>query len=357
MASISTLGSNLDQLRNLTSLQDQMNLMQRQISTGKKYSSYSELGTNNIAVQRARDLIGNLESLNRNIDTAGRRIELMTSALDTIVEQTRKVADSIAGENQRGEADLDTINQIAQTTFQLVSDLINEQDGDRYLFNGSDTRTQPFTDSGSLDTFLTTQIDDWVNENITSEELIDQYREKTNLSDSLAGFSASISSGTAKDISVRIENGASINYGVKANEQPLRDILVGLKMIQNFTGALDEVDLNADAAPGTVTAPGVGQQEQQDNFYAVFNDLANMLNSAANGVIDRISNLSQVQVQINESQEDHNRLINVQQSIISDIEDADINEIALRFNSVTTQLNASFSLTSTLRQVSLLNFL
>ena len=55
MASISTLGSNLDQLRNLTSLQDQMNLMQRQISTGKKYSSYSELGTDKIATHRARE--------------------------------------------------------------------------------------------------------------------------------------------------------------------------------------------------------------------------------------------------------------------------------------------------------------
>lgn len=357
MATISTLGQNIDQLRNLTLLQERMSRMQQQVATGKKFRTFSELGTENIATQRARDLIGNLESLNRNIDTADRRISLMTSALETIVEQTRNVSEALSGEVQRGEADLDTISNLADTTFQLVSDLINEQDGDRYLFSGAETRVRPFTETGTLDTFLQTQINEWVNNNISSTELIQQYRDTTNLPDSLAGFSASLSSGVTKNISVRVENGATVDYGVMANEPSLRDILVGLKAVQEFTGALDEVDLETDDPVGTITAPGVTNQEQQANFYQVFNDLANMLSSAANGVVDRLSDLSQVQVQIDASREDHLRLINVQNTIISDIEDADINEVALKFNSLTGQLNAAFNVTASLRDVSLLNFL
>mgnify|MGYP001553932882 CR=1 FL=1 len=357
MTTISTLGQSLDQISNIRVLQDRLNNLQRQVTTGRKADSFSDLGSSALTTQRARSKIYSLENYSRNIDIADIRIELANSSMNEIVNQAKNVSEMIGGSVQQGEVDLEAIENLTKNAFEFIGDLLNAQDGDRYLFGGSETRTQPYNDNGNLESYVSAQVNEWINVNIDTDEFIQQYRDEENLPDTLVGFNAALSSGNVNDVSVRVDNNAELTYGVQANEDPFRDILVALKTIETMASTLDEVDLDENADPGTVTAPGLTGAEQQANFYQVLNDLTVMINDAAEGVQSRLSDVAFVQVQMKSIQEDHTRQINIQNTLISDIEEVDLDEVAIKFNSLLSQLEASYSVTASVRGLSLVNFL
>ena len=234
---------------------------------------------------------------------------------------------------------------------------MNEKDGNRYLFGGADTRNPPLTNDGSLETYIQGQFSDWLDTSIDTDTFISSYRETTQLTDTIVGYSAALSSGQAKSSFIRVDSTTEIDYTVLANDSGFRDIMAATSMIENIDAMMDEVTLDPGDPSGTVTAPGATTDEQSENFYKMFNDLAAMIN----GALDRLEtvkfNLSQTQAQITQIKENHNLEKNIMQENISQVEDVDINEVAVKLNSLQLQLEASFRVTASLQQFSLAAFL
>ena len=106
-----------------------------------------------------------------------------------------------------------------------------------------------------------------------------------------------------------------------------------------------------------MTAPGATKQEQNHNFFLVFNDLAATINAA----LDRIDlveyDIGNVQAQISQIDHNYRQEKNILQDNISSVEDVDINEVAVKLNALATQLQASYQVTGFVQQLSLANFL
>lgn len=359
MTFISTLGQALDQASRIKMTQLQLATLQMQLSTGKKTQLFKGLGTDVVASERARENITKLGNYVNNIDIADRRLKMMVSAMNEIKNQAESVLNAIEIQTQQGEYEIEAVSNLARNTANFLRDLINLQDGDRYLFGGAETRNPPLANSGTMQTYMVTQLDDWVNANITTDQLIDGYRNRSSLTDTLVGYSAPLSAGTAKSVYVRVENNTEIDYTVFANSQGIRDIIAGVNMLAQVDQVIDEVTLDPDdpPPPGTITAPGATRQEQNDNFYKFFNDIAAMMNNALDSVDTELYSLSQSQAQLAKIKESHNIDRNILKNTVSEVEDADMNDVAIKLNMLQIQLEASYRVTASLSGLSLVNFL
>lgn len=357
MTFVSTLGQSLDQVERLKILQNQLGTLQTQLTTGKKTTLFAGLGSDVITSKKSRANFNALDNYLNNIQTANRRISMTTNLIEETKTQAEGLLGSLELQTQQGEYEIEALGQYANNLQGFIANLLNEKDGDRYLLGGANTLDKPLTDTGGLDTYSRKQIEDWVNGTLTTDQFIQSYRDKTLLTDTVVGYSAEIASGQTKSVTVRVDDNAEIDYTVMANADPFRNIMIAVSMIKNIDAVLDEVTLEASDPPGTITAPGATQQEQNDNFYRVFNDLAAMMNKALDQVDTERFKLAQAQAQTTQIADNHKFEKNMLANAIADVEDVDINEVAVKLNALTIQLEASYRVTATISSLNLANFL
>lgn len=353
MTNISTLGQSIDQITRLKTLQSSMAMLQYQLASGKKANLFSGLGTNVIASERARADFKEVDTYLNNMTIADRRIKMKINAIDGILKQAGDVLNAIQIQTQQGEFEIEAVGDLAKKARDFIISMLNERDGERYLFSGADTRTQPIVDTGLQGTYMQAQVNAWVDGNMTTDELIQSYRDKSQLSDTINGYSAPISSGNARGVYVRVSSNIELEYTSIANNDGFRDILSAIGMLDNLTAVLDKVTLAENDPLGTITAPGATKEEKNNNFYAVFNDIAVMISKGMDKLETETFKLSQTAARMNQISEDYKLEKNTLAGIISDVEDADMNEVAVKINSLQLQMEASYRVTASLSQLSL----
>lgn len=346
MTFISTLGQTNDQIGRLKNLQMQLGTLQTQISTGKKSQTLKGLGSDVITTKRARADFQKLDSYMLNIDRANTRITQMQQGLTTIKTQANNVLDSIINQTQKGDVELDSIRRLADNAYDFIVDTLNLQDGTAFIFAGSDTAQQPIIDSGAIDAYYADLNAQWsagtlpiTPPNTTiSEEYISRYR---NIPEVTLGLSGSLTD--SKQVYVRADDTVEINYTLKANNQAMKDILTAVSAMRNI--------------PNLDVAPGATEQEQEDYFFEVFNDVAKLLSSAVDQLDVEGFKLSTAQAQLNDVRKEHVVEKNTLLNTISSIEDIDLNEAAVKIQSLGVQLEASYQVTALVSKLSLANYL
>jgi flagellar hook-associated protein 3 FlgL len=355
MTSISTMGQAIDQMERIKQVQTLFSNYQAQVTTGKKTNLFKGLGIDVLTSERSRADLDSIEIYKRNIDIADRRLKLMNNAVEEMKAQAINVQNAITVQTQQGEIELDTIHEIAQSVYTFLVDLVNSKDGDRYLFSGSDTQTKPIVTTSLMTTYMTTRVDEWVNGTIDTNALITSYTDDTVLVDATVGYAATLSN--AGNVFVRADDTKDIDYTVLGNDPAIRDLIVSIGMTANLTGALDEITLDPDDPPTTVTAPGATVGDQSDNFYRVFNQLAAAINTAIDDLDTIGYRLSGIQAQLDGIGKDHQEDRNNLMSVISNVEDADTTEAALKIKILSTQLEASYRVTALLSDLTLTKFI
>jgi flagellar hook-associated protein 3 FlgL len=353
MTNISTLGQSLDNISRLKTMQASLANLQYQLNSGKKTNLFAGLGTNVIASERARANFNEIDTYLNNMTIADRRIKMQVTAIDGVLKQAGDVVNAIQIQTQEGEFEMESVGDLANKARDYIISMINERDGDRYLFAGADTQTKPINDTGLQTTYMQSQINEWINGNINTDQLIASYTDKTQMTDTINGYSASLSSGNARSVSVRVEENTELNYTTLANNDGFRDIITALGMLDNLTRTLDQVSLDSTDPAGTITAPGATKQEQAENFYKVFNDLAVVINRGMDKLETETFKLSQTSAKMSQISDGYALEKNTLSGIIADVEDADPNEVAVKLNTMLTQLQASYSVTASVSKLSL----
>lgn len=357
MTTISTYRQSMNQINQFKTMQASMADLQRQLSTGKKYTLFKELDGDVLLSQRAHSTMTTLETYRSNILTGQRRTELMNTALEALNTDAESLADTLILQVQEGEINMNEIFSLADGLYDSMVGLLNEKDGDRYLFSGAKTQEKPIDDTGTHYTYIQSHINDWINGTIDSDELISSYRDSSQLTDTTIGYSTTLSTDSAKNVYIRVDDHTELDYTVLADDPAFRDVLVAVNMIRGLSDTLDKVSLDDDDPATTVTAPGVDSDAQSSNFYAVFKDVSKMLASALDGVQDHQQNLARVQVRMNMADESHLAEINTLQSTVDNIEVADMNEVAVAISQIQFQMEAAYRVTASLSQISLVNYI
>jgi flagellar hook-associated protein 3 FlgL len=346
MTLVSTLGQALDQIERIKQQQVNLGTLQEQLATGKIAQTFSGLDTNIITSERSRANINQIDTYINNMTKGNVRLEQMLAALDNIQSQAENVVEALVAQPQEGDVDLAIIKRVAETAFDFVVQMLNTQDGDDYLFAGSDSSNPPIRDTGTLDSFFQSLNAEWSPGTLTinppntdvTEEYIDRYE---NISDADAGYSQSLNN--SKPVLIRIDDEVEVDYTKLANDPALKEILVILGNIKNM--------------PDVQDAPGAGLDEKKDNFFRVFNDLTTKLTRAIDDVDSLKFDLNSVQVIMQRTEELHILDKKNLENTVADVEDVDLAETATKLQFLQVQLEATYRVTASIRQFSLVNFI
>ncbi|MEM9468866.1 MAG: hypothetical protein AAF988_01760 [Pseudomonadota bacterium] len=374
MTNISTLGQAIDQISRIKDQQNLLDSLSTQIATGKKTQQFSGLGSDILRSQRNRADINQLEQYSTNISNAQRRIQLMTNGIQEIQAQTNTIVQSLTVAVQAGDfPDFEVIQELADDVYDFIIDILNQKDGERYLYAGSDSSVKPIEDKGLFDSFLGEYvpdntdianpplvadgfIGDWGDGTITTQEFIDAYQA---VNQNVLGYSEALVSGTTGEVRVRVDENSDFDYTVLANTEGAQDIITALGVLramptpENSPGALNDPTATRPADD----TPPFPSAEKQENFFAV---VQNVLQTLVGG-IDKIEQeeykLALVEQQTNLIKEDQRLQINAFQTIVSEVEDVDVTEAVAKIQQVQLSLETSFQVTGLISDLTLANFL
>ncbi len=397
MTGISTLGQALRQIENLNTQNLLFDNLSTQLATGKKTQFYSGLNTDALTSVRSRTQISSIDVYINNIVRSNTTIGLTLTSIEEFQQQSREFSSTLTGFVQEGshqigedviyddpatseieaiivgntsvktDADFKSVIDHASNLFDFLGELINAKQGDKYLLAGADSSERPFTDNGTLDAALNTLITDWKNGVITTDELIADIKDGTALNgnsdaitDTVIGFSSSLSSNNAGGVFVRADERSEFEYTTLANEDALRNMIVAMAVMknENLPPIVDVYENGVyPGIPDAKGAPGLTAEEQKSNFFQLYNELTQMVAQSIDEVDQIRFRIETVRVQMDETKTSHINQKNLLQSTVSDVEDININEVAVKITTLQTQLEASYRVTALTRDLSLVNFL
>lgn len=374
MTGISNLGQALDQIARLKSQQINLDTFSTQIATGKKTQQYSGLGTDILRSQRARADINKLDQYTTNITNAHRRIQLMTTSIDTISGQARNISSALNTLVQGGDMpEFETTQKLASDVYDYIIDLLNTKDGERFLFAGSDSEIRPIEDRGLYDSYLgefvpdetditnpplvaSGFIGDWGDGTLTTDEFIAAY---SSVNENVLGYSESLVSGTTGDVRVRVDENTDFDYTVLANNGGFKELITALGVLKNLPPP--------EYAPGALNDPLVTNpiddvppfpsEEKQENFNQVFNDIASRISNALKKLDSESYGLSLVEAQTGVIKEQYRYQTDAFKDIVAETEDVDLTETVAKIQQLQIGLEASFSVTALISDLTLVNFL
>jgi flagellar hook-associated protein 3 FlgL len=373
MTGISNLGQALDQISRLKSQQIQLDSFSTQIATGKKTQQFSGLNGDVIRSQRARADLNAIDQYDTNINNGHRRIELMVQSIQQIAAQANTLTGPMTSVQGGDLPDFETVQQLATDVHDFIIDLINSKDGERYLFAGSDSSVKPINEQGQFDSYLGNFVpneDDianppleqsgffgeWGAGLITTEEFIDAY---SNVNENVLGYSESLVSGSTGDVRIRVDENSDFDYTMLGNADGLKDLVISLGVLKNLPppayapGALnDPTAINAGE-----DIPPFPSSEKQEAFFAVVNDIGTKIVQAVDKLEKEEYRLELVHAQTSVIQEQYLYERNSLQSVIADVEDIDLTETIAKLQQTQLGLEASFSVTALISDLTLVNFL
>jgi flagellar hook-associated protein 3 FlgL len=380
MTGISNLGQALDQISRLKGQQIRLDIFSTQIATGKKTQQFSGLGTDILRSQRARADINKLDQYSTNITNAQRRIQLMTSSVQAISGQANTISAALNTLVQGGDLpEFETAQKLASDVYDYIIDLMNTKDGERYLFAGSDSSVKPIDDQGLYDSYLGTFLPDndtplpapptpnpplvasgfigeWGSGAITTEDFIAAY---SGVNENVLGYSEPLVSGTTGEVRVRVDENSDFDYTLLANNEGMKEIILALGVLKNLPlpenspGALND----PTATLPIDDVPPFPSTEKQENFFAVFNDIAAKITKAVDKLEGEEYRLSLVEAQTAVIKDQYRFQIDSFKSVIADAENVDLTETVAKIQQLQIGLEASFSVTALISNLTLVNFL
>jgi len=409
MTNVSTYARSLNQITLLKQQQTELSDLSTQLATGKKTQKFTGLGNDVMVSQRSRAGISSSDKYLQNIINSERRINMMLSNIEEFQSQAENFSKALVGLSQEtvhqkgdiikwddpltelteevqvgltradGDAEAKALQELAGSMFDILYNVLNSKDGDRYIFGGSETLTPPIGDTSSLDAAITTAITNWKNEgspgNISTDDLISNLRDRNSatnadaITDTIIGYNAELSSGNVGKIFARINDTSEVDHTLLANEEGLRNIMVTLSYFKNeklwpvadvynepYTDG-DPLATDPDTGQPLRGAPGDTIEAMKENFYEVFNELTQMFNEAIDDIDQMRFQLENARVQLKEAKSAHTQRKALLENVVSDVEDIDINQVAVRINMLEIQLDASYRVTARVQELSLVNFI
>lgn len=336
ITNVSFLGQTTAQNNRLKDLGTELSELERQITTGKQYDTLAGFGgVTAQSVQLTRIDSSSIQTYLSNITVVNNRIQQMNQAMQSAQGVAQQVVDSITSALQTSSADVPSIVALAKNALSFVEDLANLNIDGRYLFAGSDTTSQPFSDSATLNANMQTEMTNWLNGTNTTAQFqsnVDAF------STAQLGLNPALTS--AGGVTARIDTSTNIDYTVKADQDGFQQIIAALGLMANM-----QVPNSGTDVPTTT-------------------DLDQMLthvSQMAKGGIDQLTSaqtrLATQSTLVASIQNDHNQDATTLANLTQTMEGTDTTTAIAKLQSLQTQLEASYNVTSSMTKLSLVNFL
>jgi flagellin-like hook-associated protein FlgL len=382
-------------LFNILRTQERLYDAQLQVATGQKSQTYGGIAADSARLLSVEASLARARQYTANIDTAQRRLDLADLSVAGIEEIARDLQDLLDTAVDAPAYNHNTVRQYATNAISLLTELLNAQDGDRYLFSGqrvdqaavdlaagsytpvgliasdgvtvdpgfyADYRANVLGSAGYPQGSFYEQIffdkngvaptaplpadldnptlSDFVGED---PDLWTYYVSRLSSPEMLANPKLDYFGGSVAQANVQITATTSVSYGITAAESSIQQLIIGLDTIARLPDGAP-----ADAFLGTVFA------QVKDMLDPIINaDPASTLKT-----------VSELRVKLNgpvslfkDTRARHTEFVNYAQTTISDIERADPAEAITLMQADQIALEASYSALARVQTLSLVNFL
>ncbi|WP_028795014.1 flagellin [Thalassobaculum salexigens] len=326
---ISTLSQNLRIDTSITSIQRRIADAQQQISTGKRSQVYSGFsGQDTRLLITLKEQRTSADSYINSINNT----KVKTETIDATLQQMTSVAEDLRTQLYEQVEGLFEQSSLALSTFATaainqMSNLLNQTTDGKYLFNGTDTDTQPIIDPATTQGAYAQPALAGGSAGIiaAAEAFFDVDANWNNVTTPAPG-----------SLSVRVDQGVDLDFGELANDSAtFEEVFDVLYAFSNTTFTAGD-----DAEYRNLVNWGLGKIEAAIDL---MNDMVGQ-----NGVVGS---------EMATRQEAHKETILLLETQIGKIEDVDPYEAVAEFQTLQAQLEASFQTTAVLRNLSLTKFI
>ncbi len=328
----------------------------QELSTGRRADMFDDLGARaGVAItMRARE--ENTQAYITSNEVLENKLSAMLTSVDAIRDAVDDVLQTAILNKESKTTGSESLQAQARAAIEIVVGTLNTSFNGEHLFGGITSDVQPMTrwTATNSDTgFSPAEVFDNIvgtGPNTAADAAtmiadLDQIFQSTYTTNTSFNFEATFFSGTPLEdgtgatnerISARIDLGQSLEYGVQANDPGLRDIIKGLGMLAAIDlDTMTDPDAYSDWMDGVVTALADGMENTLEISANIgFNQ------QIVDTAITRLEDISEVQL-----------------AQINTYESVDPYEAATRMTAFETQLQASYSVSSRLSGLTILNWL
>ena len=344
MTSISTNGQFLRlQTQNLA-IQQRLTETSAQVSSGKKTSVYGGLCADARQSIDLRGQVTELDTYQKNIASAKLRVSSAVETMDRIKNVARDVREQLTKLTGNPPPNQTVVQDIARRGYEEIVQLLGTQVEGRYIFAGSDIDNPPFPDSAQFFADVQAEVTAFAANGAAAT-----LAATTAIATDDAYFSTALQAADPSPLRARVDRNLDLSYQVRANGPespapppgelaPFREILRSLA-----TAATRTYD---PANPGSFA-----------DYTTMLDATRNALDSAAKNLDNHVGILGSTYKRMEAIDNQHDVTAQTARTNLGAVEDVDMAEAITKLQLIQTQLQASYKVTSTLRQVNLIDFL
>ena len=137
--------------QSVVDLKNQLTLLQSQLTTGKKSTSYAGMGVNEGFAIAARSQLANISAFTDTMTNINTNIGVVNTALQSMVNIGTTIQNSANSSSQALDSAGQSIaQQTAASQLSSMLGILNVRAGDRYMFSGSAINTPAVADVGDI---------------------------------------------------------------------------------------------------------------------------------------------------------------------------------------------------------------
>lgn len=321
---------------------------QKEASTGQYADFGLSLGGHASDAVSLSNSVGQLQTLVDSNSMVNTRLSSAQDALGQISDSAQTALDALLGiTGSSGGSQIASVQNTVKNAFETATGAANLSASGEYLFGGTNSGTPPLNDyfaSGgssaktafetSFQTFFGFSIDDPAVAGISGSQM-NAFLDQAAADFDGPAWQADWSNATDTPLTSRINTNEVIATSTTANSEGFRKLALGSVLTTELLGKALSPDAKSAVAQRATTAIG-------DAISAIDADRATL------GV---------AQSRVKQANDSISNQIDLVKTQMNDLESVDPYEAATRVNTLTTQLETSYALTSRISQLSLLNYL
>jgi len=333
-------------------IQQRIDQLTEETSTGLLSQTYGGLGS---GAPQALDLTAQLAqnaTYQTNVNQASTIATATQTALGQIESLASTFASSITSQLTSGVSSTSALATEAQDTLGEVANLLNTKVGDVYIFAGQDSSNPPIPSASDItsSSFFTTIAAAVANLTTNGAAAV----EAATLSASEAGsttspFSATLEASNAP-ATVDIGGGQFVQTGVLADQNA--------DAISTGVGTTSTGSYIRDLLRGLATVGSLSSSQSNDpNFETLLQNTLTSVQNATTALNTDIAGLGTRQDRLTDATKDLTDTATALNTQLSNVQDADLAQVATEISTAQTQLQSSYQLIAALSQLSLAKFL
>lgn len=347
---VSTLSLARQTRNGIRLMQVEMSMRQQELSTGRKIDVAGAIGSRTASLVDLRNARNEIVEFQTSIQTQASRLTTMQKAVEEVRAAVTKVRDLALGVSGSGSGPAaGAIDEAARDALQVVQSMLNTSQSGRFLFAGTrfdQKPVQPQDEVGPSGLSPAQAVAQTISgfpaltDAASVDAMIDGPGGLSAMFNDVdptdpASFSNTFFHGSTTYVVGRAGNEMPVTYRVTAGDQAIRDLMQGLYMLA--------------AVPDDSVPTGAYKRVAERGWQQL------------TGALDQLVEMQGVLGLEEEAVDRAERQYEVQKTLVSTqivrLEEADPQETALRLNTLQTQLEASFAVTSRISTLSLVNFL